>query len=114
VMATGTDVSVAWELVTLTDGSSTQSSGTSATGIASAATTASPTLTSVDATVSMPFVSVSGGTGGSGGGTTNFSDTTTTAVVSSTSLSLTRSTSAVGASVDWFVVSFFSCANTPL
>lgn len=110
-------VDVAWEVVRLDDGSSVQRG--SATNGTTTATQMTSTITAIDRSAAVPFFSVSGGSG-----TTNtFYDETawiaafpaTTGASATNQLQFTRVTSTSQTAVaNWFVVSFYKCANSRL
>ncbi len=106
-------VQMSWEVVTLNDGSTVQSSGTSPTTIATGTATSSPALTTlVDTTRTVAFVSSSGGTAGT---TTLLNDVNTTAAIvgsngaTQSAVTLTRNDTTVTSTNAWFAVSFFRC-----
>ena len=106
-------VQISWEVVTLNDGSTVQSSGTTPTAIATGTATSSPALaTLVDTTRTVAFVSSSGGTAGT---TSVLNDVNTTGTIigangaSQSALTLTRNDTTVASTNAWFAVSFFRC-----
>jgi hypothetical protein len=109
-------VQISWEVVTLNDGSTVQSSGTTPTAIATGNATSSPALaTLVDTTRAVAFLSSSGGTAGT---ITLLNDVNTTGAIigangaSQSAITLTRNDTTVASTTAWFAVSFFRC-NTP-
>ena len=113
--ATGNNhhVQLSWEVVTLNDGSTVQSSGTSPTAIATGTATSSPTLTTlIDATRTVGIVSSSGGTAGT---TSLLNDVNTTGTIvgsngaTQSAITLTRNDTTVASTNAWFAVSFFRC-----
>jgi hypothetical protein len=107
-------VQISWEVVTLNDGSTVQSSGTTPTVLAAATASASPNLaTLVDATRTVAIVSASGGAGT----TTVFNDVVVTATiaasdgVNASEVVLTRTDTTVASTIAWFAVSFFRCST---
>ena len=113
---TGHTVDIAYEVVSLSDGSAVQTSGTSPTTITGTTASASPSLaTAVDTTRTVLFFTNSAGDGNSG----RFGDTALTGVVNGSNgtnatLTFTRgSTTNVNTdSVAWFAVSFFRCSTS--
>ena len=72
-------VQISWEVVTLNDGSTVQSSGTTPTALGIGTATSSPALaTLVDTTRTVAFVSSSGGTAGT---TSVLNDVNTTGTI---------------------------------
>jgi hypothetical protein len=113
--AGGHHLLISWEVVTLTDGSTVQSSGAAPTTIASGTASASPNLTTlVDGTRTVAILSSSGGGAGT---TTVFNDVTPTGTIaasdgaSASELILTRNDSTVATTIAWFAVSFFRCTT---
>ena len=114
---TGTNnqqIDIAYEVVSLSDGSTVQTSGTTPAAMTGTATTLTVTLPSlVDTTRTMLFTSTSGGNGGNN----DYEDVTQTGVVNGTdgvsasSLTFTRAhnTDVGTISTAWFAVSFFRC-----
>jgi len=102
-------VDIAWEVVSLSDGSTVRR-GSSSTG-ATTDTTISPTLSpSVVTSQSVPFISVSGG---GGTATDNLDETSWTAAVSSSALALTRAGTGTNATIAWQVVQFATNGGGP-
>jgi hypothetical protein len=108
-------VDFAWEVVSLSDGSTVQTSGASPTSVATASASATASLTtSIDTTRTVAFLSFSGGDSGS---SNRFDDTSVTGVLSGSNgtnptVTFARGTSgSVGVSVGWFAVSFFRCST---
>jgi len=113
--ATGHTVDIAYEVVSLSDGSVVQSSGTSPTTITTTNPSATANLaTAVDTTRTVLFFSNSAGDGNSG----RFDDTALTGVVNgsngtNSTLTFTRgSTTSFTNSIAWFTVSFFRCSTS--
>lgn len=106
-------VQISWEVVTLNDGSTVQSSGTTPTALGIGTATSSPALaTLVDTTRTVAFVSSSGGTAGT---TSVLNDVNTTGTIigangaSQSAITLTRNDTTVASTNAWFAVSFFRC-----
>lgn len=114
--ANNRQVQISWEVVTLNDGSTVQSSGTSAATITSGNTTTSPNFsTVVDTTRTLAFLSSSGGAAGTNSHLNDVASTGTIAGSNGGTQSeviFTRIDTTVDASIAWFAVSFFRC-NTP-
>ena len=105
---------IAYEVVSLSDGSTVQSSGTTPTTLGAGSTSATATLSTVDTTRTAVFYSTSGGDNG----TTRIPATFVGVYLNGangaggSSLSFDRASSAIGAvSTAWFAVSFFRCAT---
>lgn len=115
VITANHQVDIAWEVVSLSDGSTVQTSGAAPTTVIGATAAGSPNLASViDTTRTVPFFSVSGGDNNA----TRLDDTMFTGVANgsnagatASSLTFTRgSTTNVGTnSIAWYAVSFFRC-----
>ena len=109
-------VDIAYEVVSLSDGSTVQTSGTSPSTITGTTASATATLgTAVDTTRTVLFFSNSAGDSGSA---TRFDDTALTGVVNgsngtNSTLTFTRgSTTSIGTdSIAWFAVSFARCTT---
>jgi outer membrane protein assembly factor BamB len=113
--ATGNNhhVQISWEVVTLNDGSTVQSSGTSPTSIATGTAGSSPALTTlIDSTRTVAIVSSSGGSAGT---TSLLNDVATTGTIvgsnwaTQSAITLTRNDTTVTSTNAWFAVSFFRC-----
>lgn len=106
-------VGISWEVVSLSDGTTVQTSGAAPAALASGTTAISPNLsTLVDTTRTLAFFSVSGGVAGSTGSLDDLGTTATIAGSDGTAQSeirFTRNTSSDGTSIAWFAVSFFRC-----
>jgi hypothetical protein len=113
----GEHVDIAYEVVSLSDGSTVQSSGTSPTTITSTTASATVSLTTpVDTTRSVLFFSNSAGDSGQNA---RFDDAALTGVINgsngtNSTLTFTRAaTTNVGTdSIAWFAVSFFRCSTS--
>ena len=111
------NVDIAYEVVSLSDGSTVQSSGTTPTTITGTTASATATLTSfVDVTRTVLFFSNSSGDNNQ---SARFDDTALTGTVSGSNgtnatLTFTRgaTTNAGTNSIAWFAVSFFRCSTS--
>ncbi len=108
-------VDIAYEVVSLSDGSTVQTSGASPTTVTATTATGTGSLTTVDTTRTAVFFSVSGGSSGTA---TVYDDTAFTAVLNgaaagASSITFTRTdTTNVGTnSIAWFAVSFSRCTT---
>ncbi|MCI0596191.1 MAG: Ig-like domain-containing protein, partial [candidate division Zixibacteria bacterium] len=100
-ISTTNSVDIAWQVVTLNDGSSVQA-GSIALG--SAVSSATATLSTVDLSRSASFINVRGGSGTSAG---NLDETAFThSLTAATTLSVFRGATGTAADVGWFVVQF--------
>jgi hypothetical protein len=108
-------VQISWEVVSFTDGTTVQTSGTTPSTIAAGAGSVTPNLTSlVDVTRTVPFFSSSGGGAGSA---SDFNDAGPRASVAGSNgvsvseLVFQRNDTVSAVSLSWFAVSFFRCAT---
>ncbi|MGH8003788.1 MAG: hypothetical protein ACRECJ_03585, partial [Limisphaerales bacterium] len=105
-ISTTNSVDIAWQVITLNDGSSVQA-GSIALGTAASSGTA--TLSSVDLSRSTSFINVRGGSGTAAG---NLDETALThSLTAATTLSVFRGATGTAADVGWFVVQF--AGNAP-
>ncbi|MCI0532574.1 MAG: hypothetical protein L0Y74_11635, partial [candidate division Zixibacteria bacterium] len=105
-ISTSNSVEVAWEVVTLNDGSEVRS-GTAI--VPSADVTQSVSFTAVDTTRSISLISVNGGSGTS---TSNLDETAFThRLTDGTNLAFTRAASGTAANLGWFVIQFAGSVN---
>jgi outer membrane protein assembly factor BamB len=109
----GHNVDIAYEVVRLDDGSSVQRGNVAST---TTGTTMNAALSAVDRSAAVPIFAVSGGSGTNDTSNTRLLDTSwSTSFTSTTQLQFTRSsTPAVVSTANWFVVSFYKCANSRL
>jgi hypothetical protein len=102
-------VDIAYEVVSLSDGSAVRrGSTTTSTG---AATVTSGAFATVDLTRTAPLVTLSGG---SGTGTGQLDETSWTSAVSATTLTFQRAATGTASTLAWQAVQFFRCVSNPL
>jgi len=110
----GHNVDLAYEVVQLSDGSTVQRGNVAST--TSGTTMNSAALTAIDRSATVPFFTVSGGSGTNDTTNTRLPDTSwSTAFTSTTQLQFTRAgTPAVVSTANYFVVQFYKCLNSRL
>ncbi|HXF49424.1 MAG TPA: Ig-like domain-containing protein, partial [Verrucomicrobiae bacterium] len=102
-ISTTNSVEIAWQVITLTDGSSVQAGSIP---LGSAASSGTATLSAVNLSRSASFINVRGGSGTS---TANLDETALThSLTAATTLSVFRGATGTAADVGWFVVQFAS------
>lgn len=107
---TTNSVDIAWEVVSLSDGSTVQKNTTSTAATTDATLNATLSL-AIDTLRTVPFISASGASGTS---TASLDETSWTAsLTTTTNLQFQRTGTGTNGSVAWFVVQFFTCPPAP-